>query len=934
MAESLTAPTTDIRTRWPFYPAPWIVLGLCLLAWISTGERLVDRALTSAERGEASPRVERVVGACLDFLGRRQELRMAYGKPLPLPVSYLRHAWESTWRPRARSVLMLGGGWLCLIANLLPAIRRRGGGDQEATRRTRTAIAVVLGAAALLIMLLLAVPMATRNIYTGDDLFALQLPMRKFVADSWARGDRASWCPLLNCGYDLHGEGQAGLDHPWHRLLYQALPLDLGFNLEMLAGFAFTWAGTTLLLMRWGLGLGPSLFGAFTFTFGTLFRRYFHLNVVGAFSHVPWLILCIEVLAGATDRRTIVAARAAIALLTASELLLGHPQFIWMSWFAEGLYLVVSLASGGRRIGLVTDYVIGKTVGVFLGASQWLPTMDLVSESRRASRDPEGFLRFAADGSLHPLNLLGIACPFALTNRGYLPGVVSEAAPSFYCWPRPANEGIGVNFQEFGYYAGLTPLILVLGLLACRPGPLRPRTPGGRALAFGGLLIVLGTVLSLGRFSPLLPLLLKIPVVNLFRCPARYGVLMTFGMAIVSACALARLMRPGDGRRGDLRWILPPAAVLLAANGFALALKAGLVPDPRGILDIHLPRWPVAALNPLLALAFLGLFAAALRGSRRALLVLVAAHVIDLSSYGLTNFWKLEPDTRTIAELTDADAIPADWYRGRIWADIFETDEPNSYSLYGLQVANVYLGLETRDELDYRRPDALRAAGVRWELPSRVIAEAKPIAGAVAEVRLIPRVRQSDAPRRDLAEIDLETTTLVDVPVNLGDPTNAVAGEARLVSKSNAEYRVKTRADSAQLLVVSTRYHRGWKAEIDGSPATVVRTNGDFIGCVVPAGEHEIRLAWAPASHAAGRAISAVGLVLLALSFARAGAVLPRRRRRAEAGESPTTSAGQGGSSDGPASTERPRPVLAIGDDPRTPRGAAAMGIPSPPEKA
>lgn len=885
MAESRDEPTTDIRASWPLYLAPWIILGLCLTAWIVAGERLVDRALTSVERGEAAPRLERVASAGLDFLGRRQDERMAHGKPLPLPVSFLRHAWDSTWRPRARSVVLLGGAWLCVVANFLAATRRRAVlGEEEAVRRTATGAALILGTAAVLVLLLLAVPMVTRTVYTGDDCFAMHLPIRKFVADSWARGDRASWCPLLNCGYDAHGEGQVGLDHPWHRLLYGVLPLDLGFNLEMLGGFAFMWVGMTLLLGRWGLGLGPSLFGAFTLTFGTLFRRYFHFNVVGAFAHVPWLILCIDVLASATERRAIVAARTGIALLTASELLMGHPQFIWMSWFAEGLYLVVALAGSGRRAGLVTDVIIGKTLGVLLGATQWVATMDLVSESRRASRDPENLARFAADGSLHPLNLLSMACPFALTNRGFLPGVVSEAVPSVYCWPRPVSEGIGVNFQEFGYYAGLTPIILILGLLAGRFEAVRLRTGAGRALAFGGLLMVVGVVLALGRFSPLLPLMLKVPVINLFRCPARYGVMMTLGMVIVSACALARLMGTGSGRHGQLRWIVLPAAVLLAANGFALALRAGIVVDPRSLLAGQLPRWPVAALNPLLALGFLGLFVGVLRGSRRALLALVAAHVLDLSLYGLTNFWRLEPDTRTVAELCASDAIPADWYRGRVWPDIFEADEPNPYALHGLQVANVYLGLELRDALDYRRPEALRVAGVRWELPSRIIDEAKPIPGPLAEVRLVPRARRSDDPRRDLAETDLETTALVDVPVRLDDRADAgaIAGEAQLVSKTNAEYRVRTRANSAQLLVVSTRFHRGWGARIDGSPAAVVRANGDFIGCVVPAGEHEVRLAWDPVSHTIGRAVSVAGLVLLAISLGRPGAIIMWRRRRNE----------------------------------------------------
>lgn len=57
----------------------------------------------------------------------------------------------------------------------------------------------------------------------------------------------------------------------------------------------------------------------------------------------------------------------------------------------------------------------------------------------------------------------------------------------------------------------------------------------------------------------------------------------------------------------------------------------------------------------------------------------------------------------------------------------------------------------------------------------------------------------------------------------------------------------------------------------------MVRANGDFLGCAVPAGEHEIHLAWESASHRAGRIGAAAGLVLLAISLALPAGVILRR---------------------------------------------------------
>jgi uncharacterized membrane protein YfhO len=42
-----------------------------------------------------------------------------------------------------------------------------------------------------------------------------------------------------------------------------------------------------------------------------------------------------------------------------------------------------------------------------------------------------------------------------------------------------------------------------------------------------------------------------------------------------------------------------------------------------------------------------------------------------------------------------------------------------------------------------------------------------------------------------------------------------------------------------QLLVVSERFHRGWSATCDGRPASVLRVNGDFLGCEVGPGAGE-----------------------------------------------------------------------------------------------
>jgi uncharacterized membrane protein YfhO len=79
--------------------------------------------------------------------------------------------------------------------------------------------------------------------------------------------------------------------------------------------------------------------------------------------------------------------------------------------------------------------------------------------------------------------------------------------------------------------------------------------------------------------------------------------------------------------------------------------------------------------------------------------------------------------------------------------------------------------------------------------------------------------------------------------------------------------RVTTEAPTRQLLVVADRYHPGWTARIDHQSRPVVRVNGDFFGCVVEAGRHQVVLHFDPWSHRAGRALSRCGLALMILAL-------------------------------------------------------------------
>ncbi|HEX2188505.1 MAG TPA: YfhO family protein [Longimicrobiaceae bacterium] len=87
---------------------------------------------------------------------------------------------------------------------------------------------------------------------------------------------------------------------------------------------------------------------------------------------------------------------------------------------------------------------------------------------------------------------------------------------------------------------------------------------------------------------------------------------------------------------------------------------------------------------------------------------------------------------------------------------------------------------------------------------------------------------------------DPRTTAFVSSarPVEL--PSAPLQGGAEVAEYTPDRVVVQTRASREALLVLADNYYEGWRAEVDGREAPVLRTNHALRGVVVPAGEHRV----------------------------------------------------------------------------------------------
>ena len=715
--------------------------------------------------------------------------------------------------------------------------------------RLRTFGLCAIGAA----LLALFWPLGLGRLFLYADLGGAFLPLRMFFAERLARGESPLWMPHLFCGFYVHGEGQLGIYHPLRRMSYALLPVDAAFALECLLPYPLALLGFVLLLRRLGLPGSAALFGGLCLGLAPfLTLRLTHLDTIAVLAHVPWLLLASDVLLRAAPGTRRQLAFVWIALLTGSQLLAGYPPAVLLSLLVEGAY-AASLARRGAAAALLL-LLAAKGVGVLLGAPQWLPTWEEIESSQRATASAE----FRLSQSLHPLNLLLPLSPWLFRDRVY-------QVESF-------------NPIEQAFYLGAVVPVALAWLLARAPQLAAWQRHAVRALLVA---CALALVLALGRYLPVYPLLIELPVFGLFRVPARFTWIITLAGAFLAALAFGDLRGAPAANGASARalralWIAPLLACGIA--GVALALRQEPAsPWPGGLASIP-PAWPLLAGPLLLALAA-ALFHAAARGVRVALPALFAFAAVDLVSYGATLWWSEPPLTLAEyrASVPRAPSVPPERLLTQ-YTMVFERTpdgvahyrEVTRRIVHDTRLVTGYIGLAPERVLDYSQRGALRLAGASHaEVQGRYQRLAPPFARA----RLVAHSVVSADPARALQSVDLERTAIVAIPLALG---GGAPGTASVLEDTAGRIRVRTEAATRQLLVLTESYHPGWQARCDGAPCRSERVYGDFLGAVVEPGAHEIELRFAPDSVERGFRLAGLGLIGLTLPLA----ARTRRRRR------------------------------------------------------
>ncbi|MBK7781139.1 MAG: hypothetical protein IPJ58_10315 [Ardenticatenia bacterium] len=727
-----------------------------------------------------------------------------------------------------------------------------------------------------------------------------------FAVRELAEGRLPLWNPYAYGGAPFWADIQSAVAYPPNLLLYLAaagiwgrLPL-LALELQVLLHLGLS-AALTYLFARRHLGdRGGALLAALCFGLGGYLTGYpmLQLAILEGVTWLPLLLWAIERAAdgdAAADGGQQSAKSGARrprpdpwqALALALVILAGHPQtalhvgYVGLAFAlwrgrrggssgtdAPPLPAVLGEGAGGwgrdrgpfpRSLRPTATYLLSALLALLLSAPGWLPALDFMRRSTRASADYA-----MLSGGFPPAELLGALLP-GLTHWSPL-------------------------------YLGLLPLVLALAAmgrwLRAEAGGDRPLAPAGdgmaapvEALAPPAIWPILGLaalLLSLGRHAFAFDLFyLLAPGFDLFRGQERAAVAVSFSGAMLAGWALARWRR-GDGGIGR--------AVALggvAAAGLGALLAAVAAPELRAAAG---------------RLSLLGLAAATLAGgaatgrlSRRALtaaLMLLVLGDLYLATAGV-NLQAGAP-----AELNGGAIVAALRESAPQRVENDHRLPPNFGMLHGVEATS------GASPLKLAHWEALRSGladqPARWwdlmavshvltwkdrlDLPSeRLLSQgnaAEPIylhrlesagpqlwwaasAEAVGDnAATLARLRDPDFPvfsRVLLHDGAPASDVEADAPAA---SARAQGSDVALADRGTGFVSARTQSSAPGWLVFSEVHDPGWRAWLDGAPAPVLRADLALVAVPVPAGEHEVLLRYTAPWVWRGIGVGLLGLAL------------------------------------------------------------------------
>jgi len=703
-----------------------------------------------------------------------------------------------------------------------------------------------------------------------------------FAAATIQQGILPLWDPYTHSGRNFLGELQTGFFYPLKLLLY-LWPLNRFGVLSpqlfqdffvlahlLAAGFMF------LLARELGLKCFPALVAALCFSLGGFVGKVGWPHMLDSAIWLPLIFLfLIRALRSEWQGRGILWAGLS-GLALGMAILAGRLEVPMMD--------VLGIVSAAAYFAFRRTRESGCSSGL---RSPWMWSAAVVAVT--------GVVTFAfAAIQLLPsieyseLAIRYLGAPGALPARQRIPYAdLSEAL-----WPRSLLAipfgGASIGTGEFSPYFGVLPLLLVV--MGVARNWERPWVKYLTALA------LVAFFNTLGSFSFLHGLLYAlVPYLWMAREAGRFIYLTHFAMALLAGFGAETLF---SEEKHHQEYFASLARVLKWIVG-VVALAVGL-PAVYGKPEVN--EWIYFSF--LLILGAYGLFLCVIRGHRTPAWRFLAVAVIlcDFQAFAwlpIQNKAETQKQGQDHLEVLLGCRNLANFFKSQ--PGLFRVQmqvewEPNIGDLYGIHTTGGFAATLLKD---YERllngvPRANDLLNVRYFVRAKTEGNVKPVFNdgkwvVYENPNYCPRAWVVHdlviAPSRDqafhrISQPDFDPLRVAVVSKALEVALHpALAGpreEVRFERYQADRVELRVRTQSRGLLVLSEVYYPGWRATVNGAPAQIHKVNGLLRGVVVPAGESQVTLSFAPRSVLLGAVLSGstlLGTMVLA-------AVLWMKQRR------------------------------------------------------
>jgi len=460
---------------------------------------------------------------------------------------------------------------------------------------------------------------ATRGnlVISPDDGLIFNIPIRVAAANLLHAGHLPLWNPYFFGGMPLFAAAQAGVLFPLN-WFYLAFSAPVATNLMMLSSYMVAALGAWLYARRSGSSVaGATLTSLIWQESAFLIGQIGHTNILHTAALLPWLLWAIDGY-GETGKRS---RGLLLAVLVALHVFAGHHQTLAYALLVATAYALVMWRGravseeAARSRTAYLHSLIFIAAGLVLAAVQLLPTLELLRESIRSDASYDFFTSF----SLPPHFLWTFLAPYVVGGGDGQLFRAPYVGPAYYA--------------EYVGYVGLATIALAAVAVGLRRDA---RTK------FYAVVALVGLVLALGRYAPFgfYKLIYAVPVLSLFRVPARHLMEVEFALAVLAGRGLTAITAARD-RAKTLRWVAIAAGAVLVLTCLAITVGRPANFQLGRKAPVSILRAPELFL-PVVMAAISGWALWMLARRRRgALLLLLAVVTLDLCVWGQSTGWRV-----------------------------------------------------------------------------------------------------------------------------------------------------------------------------------------------------------------------------------------------------------------------------------------------------